>query len=368
MRIWMLAAGAAALAISAPTLAERGGGQGKSGGKDKAAQVERGGGGGQKARAERGRGEVRIARQQERGRGQAKAERADRGKPVFAGARDDDRRAARAAKVEVRGERGRDRDEARFVRSDKVKIHDRGNDLRVVRADKVKVRGHDDDDLLIRRAFDREFFPGRGAALIAGCPPGLDKRDNGCMPPGHVKDLFGLPLAKTAFVNSQLPYQYRNWYRDDDDYLYRAGNGYIYRVDRDNGLIDGLIPLMTGGNGGYYAMGDPWPDTYDFYNVPYQYRSMWADRGDDCYRYDGYGAIYQVNCQTNIVSSIVSLLAGDLGVGSQLPMAYNVYNVPMQYRSSYYDTPDAWYRYNDGYIYRVDPTTRLITAVIDALV
>ena len=36
--------------------------------------------------------------------------------------------------------------------------------------------------------------------------------------------------------------------------------------------------------------------------------------------------------------------------------------------STYYDTPDAWYRYNDGYIYRVDPTTQLITAVINAIV
>ena len=360
MRIWMLAAGAAAIAISAPTLAERGGGQGKSGGKDNAAQVERGGG--QKARADRGRGEARIAQQQQdRGRSPAKAERAERGKPVFAGARDDDRRSARAIKVEDRGERGRGRDEVRVVGAEKVKGRDR--------ADVARVRDLDDGDGLIRRAFDREVFPGRGAGLIAGCPPGLDKRDNGCMPPGHVKNLLGLPLAKTAFASSQLPYQYRDWYRDDDDYLYRSGDGFIYRVDRDKGLIDGLIPLMTGSNqAGYYALGDPWPESYDFYNVPYQYRSMWADRGDDCYRYDGYGAIYQTNCNTNVVGSIVSLLAGDLGVGSQLPMAYNVYNVPMAYRSSYYDTPDAWYRYNDGYIYRVDPTTRLITAVIDALV
>jgi hypothetical protein len=95
---------------------------------------------------------------------------------------------------------------------------------------------------------------------------------------------------------------------------------------------------------------------------------MWADSGNDCYRYDGWGAIYRVNCNTNVVNSIVSLMAGDLGVGSPLPMAYNVYNVPMAYRANYYDTPDAWYRYNDGYIYRVDPTTRLITAVIDALI
>jgi hypothetical protein len=40
----------------------------------------------------------------------------------------------------------------------------------------------------------------------------------------------------------------------------------------------------------------------------------------------------------------------------------------MQYRTSYYDTPDAWYRYSDGYIYQVDPTTQLITAIVRSIV
>ena len=40
----------------------------------------------------------------------------------------------------------------------------------------------------------------------------------------------------------------------------------------------------------------------------------------------------------------------------------------MAYRDRYYDTPEATYRYNDGYIYQADPKTQLITAVIDALV
>ena len=40
----------------------------------------------------------------------------------------------------------------------------------------------------------------------------------------------------------------------------------------------------------------------------------------------------------------------------------------MAYRSQYYDTPNDWYRYNDGYIYRVDPTSQLITAIVRALV
>ena len=353
MRIWMLAAGAAALAITAPALAQQG--QGRGGGKDKAAHSEHGGG--QKAqkaqqRGDRGGGKARQA-QVERGGGQVKANRGHERQNVVHAQRDD-RRAAKALRVEDRGDRGRGRDDIRAVRADKI-----DRDVRVVDVD---------NDILIRRAFDRDPFPGRGRGLIAGCPPGLDKKNNGCLPPGQANKLLGTSLARTAFANSLLPNQYRSWFRDDDDFFYRAGDGFIYRVDRSDGLIDGLIPLAMGGYGGYYAMGDPWPSPYNFYNVPYQYRSTWFDRGDDCYRYDGWGAIYYVDCDTNTVSSIVALLAGDLGVGQPLPMSYNVYNVPMAYRANYYDTPDAWYRYNDGYIYRVDPTTRLITAVIDALI
>lgn len=343
MRIWMLAAGAAALAITAPSLAQQGGGQGRGqgGGKDKPTQVERGSG---KAKDNAGRAGGKSSAQQDRGGGAAmKADRRD------------ERGAAKAARAEDRGDRGR-RDDVRSAKANR---------------DAVRGRDFDDDDVVvIRRAFDRDLFPGRGRGLIAGCPPGLDKRDNGCLPPGHAKRLLGTSLARTAFANSLLPYPYRSWFRDDDDHFFRAGDGFIYRVDRGDGLIDGLIPLAAGlgGYGGYYALGDPWPSPYNFYNVPQQYRSTWFDNGDDCYRYDGWGAIYQVNCDTNVVGSIVSLLAGDLGVGSRLPMGYDVYNVPLAYRSNYADSSDAWYRYNDGYIYRVDPTTRLITAVIDALV
>ena len=361
MRIWMLATGAAALAITAPAAAQQGGGQGRGqgGGKDKPAQVERGGG---KAKDHAGHDGGKASVKQDRGGGGAmKADRGgDRGKPALANTKRDDRSAVKAARAEDRGDRGRGR----------------GDDVRTVKVakDSARVRDLDGNDVLIRRAFDRDLFPGRGRGLIAGCPPGLDKRDNGCLPPGQAKKLIGTPLARTAFANSLLPSQYRNWFRDDDDYFFRAGDGFIYRVDRNDGLIDGLIPMaaglggLGGGYGGYYALGDPWPSPYNFYNVPQQYRSTWFDNGDDCYRYDGWGAIYQVQCNTNVVSSIVSLLAGDLGVGQPLPMGYDVYNVPLAYRSNYADTSDAWYRYNDGYIYRVDPTTRLITAVIDALV
>lgn len=329
MRKWMLAAGAAALAFAGPALADPKGDKG--GGKGQQAQQ---GGGGKAAKADRGGGrEVKAARVGN-----------DRVKPK---GRDADSR--RAVKI--------DRDRDRVVVRDR---RDR-DDVRVVRA-----RDFDDDDrIVIRRAFDGGLFPGRGRGLIAGCPPGLDKKDNGCLPPGQAKKLFGsvLPLGLRS---SLLPASRRNWFRDDDDYLFRAGNGFIYRVDRDDFRVSGLIPMV--GSGGYYALGDPWPQPYNFYNVPNQYQSFFRDDDDDCYRYDGFGAIYRVDCDRGVVNSIVALLAGDIGAGSRLPLGYDAYNVPLAFRPTYFDTPTAMYRYNDGYIYRVDPTTRLVTAVINALV
>ena len=335
MRMWMLAAGAAALAITAPAVADPKGGQG--GGKGQVAKADRGGG---KVKAQSDRGQVKVRT--------AKAERGD--DSVRVKAKGDDRREARILKSDGKGRS----DEVRAAKADKV-----------LKADVVKVRDLDDDDgRIVRRSFDPLLFTGRGRGLVNGCPPGLAKRENGCMPPGQLKNVLGAPIATTAFANSLVPQTYRNWFRDDDDYMFRAGDGFIYRVDRDRGLIDGIIPMS---GMGYYALGDPWPTPYNFYNVPYQYRNIWSDGDDSLYRFSN-GAIYAVDPDTMLVNGIVSLLAGDLGVGSRLPMGYDVYNVPMAYRSNYYDTAEAMYRYNDGYIYRVDPTTRLITAVIDALV
>ena len=51
-----------------------------------------------------------------------------------------------------------------------------------------------------------------------------------------------------------------------------------------------------------------------------------------------------------------------------MPAGYDVYNVPYSYRTRYQDTPTVWYRYVDGYVYRVDPRTRRVTAAIELLV
>lgn len=377
-----LAAGVAALAIAAPIAAQPGG----KGGENKG-----------QAKADRG------------GKGAAKADRGNR--PAKASVQADRRGGQRAATVD----RGKGRD-ARSDRADRIKV--RGDDRRIARVDRrggddVRVRGWDDD----------RFVPGRGHPLGGiGCPPGLAKQNELCMPPGQYKKLGSVIPA--AHRNRLLPRGLRDLYRDNDEYYYRLGdggylyrvdrrsnlvqsllpllggglmtgqmfpasysnyyvpqqyrafypdsrddyfryaNGYVYEVDRNTGLIESAIPLLAGG----YGVGQMLPLGYSTYNLPYQYRGYYPDGGDYQYRYAP-GAIYQVDPSTSLITAVASLLTGGgMSVGQPLPLGYSAYNVPLAYRANYYDTPSAMYRYNDGYIYRVDPTTRLITAVIDAIV
>ena len=163
-------------------------------------------------------------------------------------------------------------------------------------------------------------------------------------------------VDQTRF-SSFVPTIYRARYYDTPDYYYRYDDdlGYLYRIDRDDDFVRALIPLFGG-----YGIGDPWPRTYYSSYVPLGYRSYYYDTPDYYYRYDGYG-IYRIDAETQLITALVALLTGQgLGVGQMLPASYGAYNVPLAYRSTYYDRDDAWYRYGDGFIYQVDPYSRRI--------
>jgi hypothetical protein len=171
-------------------------------------------------------------------------------------------------------------------------------------------------------------------------------------------------VQSTWFSGYNVPSEYRDFYQDTPDAYYRySDEGYIYRINSQNDLVSGLIPLLGGG----FAVGQPMPTGYDVYNVPYQYRDDFYDTNDSLYRY-GDDAIYQVDPQSGIIESIVALLAGDLNVGQALPSGYDVYNLPTQYRDDYRDSDDSMYRYADGNIYQVDTKTQIIQAIVEMLV
>lgn len=75
-----------------------------------------------------------------------------------------------------------------------------------------------------------------------GCPPGLAKKQNGCLPPGQAKKIYGR--------GDQLGGDYaliRNPGRyglDRDETYYRMGD-YVYRVDRDTRRVLDLIGAVA---------------------------------------------------------------------------------------------------------------------------
>lgn len=240
-----------------------------------------------------------------------KGNRGDRG--VGAGGREDDH--------------GRDRAD----RGDKG-----GRDVRLVVREGDRI-------VVVRR--DRH----RDVRLITGCPPGLAKKDNGCLPPGQAKK-----LARARYDAL--------WGRRPDGSAWRYDDGYLYHLDR-RGAPLGYLPAL----GGALGIGNRWPEQYRYDPAPTYLNQYFRLNAPDDYRYAD-GAIYQVDPKTQAISAVVALLTGQpINVGQTMPSGYDVYNVPSAYRSQYADTADRDYRYNDGYVYQVDPTTQVVQAIIKLL-
>ena len=490
----ILAAGVAALAITAPASAKPGEHGGGNGG-DHAAQAPRGGGGNAQARGGGGGGQRMQVQRAPQGGGGNGFRFANRG--GGGGQRMEVQRAPRGGGFQMRSverrqaaprvERGSaqrfamlqhgraaaqaDRGHGRAARPTMVERHaDRGR-MNVQRVERQQARNFDRHQGGLNRVAERQQlranrvanvdnriqvrdqlrpnrfegfqnriitrddvrdgrfarFEGReaGGFGIGGCPPGLASK--GCMPPGQAAKLLGTRWSDAGRLATfgALPLSARYLYPDTDDYYYRYGDGYVYRVDRGDQLISALLPLAFGGgynpgsyfpssymndyyvpnyygfnsfypdspyscnryvNGlvyqmdcasGYidnviplydsgYGVGQLLPTGYGYYNVPYQYRDMYYDTSDSGYWYAP-GAIYQYDPSSSLITSVAALLSPGFSVGQQLPYGYDAYNVPYDYRATYYDTPDAWYRYNNGGIYRVDPTTQLVTALVASI-
>ena len=339
MRKILMIAGVAAMAISMPAMAKDKGGNG--GGKPEK-QQSRGNGGGKTAKAEF-RGGGNGNKSAERGRKQAEKRFERREKVAQKAEKSFEKRQERRWKDS-------DRRAERFVGRD-----DRRDDRRDLR----RIRG--DDRFDDRRDGRYRAYYADG---FADCPPGLARKNNGCLPPGQAKKLFAgqaLPLAYYSDYN--IPRQYQSWYRDTPDTYYRYDDGgYIYQVDRGSNLIESLIPLLGGG----FGVGQVLPAGYDTYNLPMAYRDDYVDSDEAYYRY-GDDASYQVDPQTNMIASSVALLAGDLNVGGMLPGGYDTYNLPMDYRDQYVDSDEAMYRYADGNIYEVDPQSMIIEQIVASL-
>jgi len=84
---------------------------------------------------------------------------------------------------------------------------------------------------------------------IGGCPPGLAKKHNGCMPPGQAKKLYRVgqrfPLSYgNRWTFNQIPYDLRRQYGFDPYDRYYYGDGYVYRVDPKTMLIQQVVSAL----------------------------------------------------------------------------------------------------------------------------
>ena len=83
---------------------------------------------------------------------------------------------------------------------------------------------------------------------IGGCPPGLAKKHNGCMPPGQAKKLArGQRWASTygsRYGYGQIPYDLRQRYDLTPRYNYYYGNGYLDQVDPRTLLVQQVISAL----------------------------------------------------------------------------------------------------------------------------
>jgi hypothetical protein len=86
---------------------------------------------------------------------------------------------------------------------------------------------------------------------VGGCPPGLAKKHNGCLPPGQAKKLYNVGQrfrlgygGVNPYGYSQIPYDLRRQYGFDpyDNYYY--GNGYLYQVDPRTMLVQQVISAL----------------------------------------------------------------------------------------------------------------------------
>lgn len=91
---------------------------------------------------------------------------------------------------------------------------------------------------------DREAF-GYG---VGGCPPGLAKKHNGCMPPGQAKKLARGQRWQSMYGSrygfGQIPYDLRNRYDLDPRDRYYYGNGNLYQVDPRTMLVQQVISTL----------------------------------------------------------------------------------------------------------------------------
>jgi hypothetical protein len=93
-------------------------------------------------------------------------------------------------------------------------------------------------------SYDNAYGYGAG-----GCPHGLAKKNNGCLPPGQAKKRFNVGQRYATNYGSrygygQIPNRLRSQYNLDPRDRYYYNNGYLYQVDPRTQLVQQVISAL----------------------------------------------------------------------------------------------------------------------------
>lgn len=82
-----------------------------------------------------------------------------------------------------------------------------------------------------------------------GCPPGLAKKNNGCLPPGQAKKLFAqgqrVPYGYNGYTPyGSIPYNLRRQYDLNDNYRYIYRDDYLYQVDPRTSVVQRILSAI----------------------------------------------------------------------------------------------------------------------------
>ena len=98
-------------------------------------------------------------------------------------------------------------------------------------------------------------YPAYGYQEARGCPPGLAKKGNGCLPPGQAKKRLAIgsryvgDYGYRQYGYNDLPPYVRDRYLDGrpdyyDNYNYYYDQGYLYRVDPTTQVVEQIIRAL----------------------------------------------------------------------------------------------------------------------------
>lgn len=98
-----------------------------------------------------------------------------------------------------------------------------------------------------QRIYVREYYTSNYGGSKR-CPPGLAKKNNGCLPPGQVRNwVVGQPVPRNVTVYSVAPPVIRMLPPAPYGYRYARIGGDIVLVQQQNNIIVDIIQVLLGG-------------------------------------------------------------------------------------------------------------------------